>query len=425
MVLVCSVRRRGNTMLHNIQADEARDILLALPVGLSAETVPLTAAFGRVLAGDISAAIPSPPFDRSPYDGYAFRGADTAGATREKPVVLKITEELPAGKAPTVEVTAGTAAKILTGAPLPRGADATVKYELTEFTDSEVRLFEPIPPNTDVVRTGDDIPAGTLIAARGAVVSAALAGLMAGQGIAEAMVYRRPVVSILNTGTELLEVGQPIRPAMIYNSNVYTLSGYLLEAGAAPVNAGVVADDPDEIAGRISAALQTSDMVITTGGASVGDYDWAVTSNKKLGADVLFWKIDMKPGGAMTAAVVNNKLVLGLSGNPGAAVLGLLRIALPFVKKLCGRTDILPEVVDVLLREPLRKPSPKLRLLRGRLDLESGRAYFAANEGQGNGAVSSLIGCDLLGEIPAGSPPMPAGDGNQSLSPVGLRDHII
>ena len=396
-------------MLKNIQADKARDMLLALPVALSAETVPLAESYGRVLAADIAARIPAPPFDRSPYDGYAFRGADTADASRERPAVLRITEELPAGKAPTVEIAPGTAAKILTGAPLPKGADATIKYELTEFTAAEVRIFEPVPPDTDIVRAGDDIRAGALIAGKGAVVTAPLAGILASQGIDRVQVFTRPVVSVLNTGTELLELGAPLRPAMIYNSNVYTLSGYLMEAGAQALNAGVVPDEPDEIADRLGAALRASDMVVTTGGASVGDYDWAVVSAQRLGAEILFWKIDMKPGGAMMAAVLDGKLILSLSGNPGAAVLGLLRIALPFIRKLCGRSDLDMPAVDVLLKGPLTKPSPKLRLLRGQLELSGGAAYFVENEGQGNGAVSSLVGCDLLGEIAAGSPPLPAG----------------
>ncbi|SHH78095.1 molybdopterin molybdotransferase [Sporobacter termitidis DSM 10068] len=396
-------------MLKNIEADAARDMLCALPVTCRTETAGLRDAPDRVLAEDVTARINTPPFDRSPFDGYAFRGEDTKNATREKPAVLKITEELPAGKAPTIKVTVGYAAKILTGAPIPEGANATIKYELTEFTKDEVRIFELVAPDSDIVRAGDDIRAGTHIAEKGAMITAPLVGILASQGIEHVAVYKKPVISILNTGTELTEVGQPLSPAMIYNSNVYTLSGYLRDMGAAPKNAGVVPDLPDAIADRISAALRESDMVVTTGGASVGDYDWAVTSAERLGAEVLFWKINMKPGGSIMAAVKDGKVILGLSGNPGAAVLGLLRIALPYVRKLCGRTDVMPPVIDVFLKEPLTKPSPKLRLLRGRLELSAGRAYFAENEGQSNGAVSSLFGCDLLGEIAAGSPPLPAG----------------
>ncbi len=396
-------------MLKNIEADQALLMLCALEAAVETETVKLADAHGRILADDISAVVSSPPFDRSPYDGYAFRGEDTVNAAENHPVILKITDEIPAGKASECEVTSGYAAKILTGAPIPKGANATIKYERTEYTQTEVRIFEQVRPNTDIVYAGDDIDAGTRIADSGTAVTAPLLGILASQGIAELTVFKRPVITILNTGSELLEVGTPLRPAMIYNSNVYTLGGYLRDMGVLPQNAGVVADDPDIIAERISAALKASDMVITTGGASVGDYDWAVTSAEKLGADVLFWKINMKPGGSIMAAVKDGKLILGLSGSPGAAVLGLLRIALPYIKKLCGKTDIMSPVIDVYLKEPLKKSSPKLRIVRGRLEFSEGKACFAENEGQGNGAVSSLIGCDLLGEIAAGSPPLPEG----------------
>jgi molybdopterin molybdotransferase len=396
-------------LLTNIEIEQAVGMLCALGAAPETEAVGLADAQGRVLAAGVRAVIPSPPFDRSPFDGYAFRGEDTAHASREHPVTLRITEEIPAGKACEVDIMPGYAAKILTGAPIPKGANATIKYENTEYTPTEVKIFKPVRPNTDIVYAGDDIKAGAVIAEKGTLITAPILGILAGQGISGVTVCKKPVIQILNTGSELLEVGTPLRPAMIYNSNVYTLSGYLRDMGAQPMNAGVVEDDPNAIAARIGDALRASDMVITTGGASVGDYDWAVTSASMLGADILFWKINMKPGGSIMAAVKDGKLILGLSGNPGAAILGLLRIAQPYIRKLCGRTDLYPTAIDVVLKEPLKKPSPKRRLLRGRLEYSDGKAYFAENEGQGNGAVYSLLGCDLLGEIEADSPPLPEG----------------
>jgi molybdopterin molybdotransferase len=158
-----------------------------------------------------------------------------------------------------------------------------------------VRISSPVKPNSDIVYAGDDVKAGAIIAGKGTLLSAPHLGILAGQGIADVAVYKKPVIYILNTGSELTEVGTPLKPAMIYNSNVYTLSGYLRDMGAEPYNAGIVEDDPDAIASRINAALEASDMVITTGGASVGDYDWAVTSASLLGAEILFWKVSMKP----------------------------------------------------------------------------------------------------------------------------------
>ncbi len=390
-------------MRTNIPADMAVELLLEQEAKLYTETVQLWELEGRILAEDVCAAISVPPFDRSPYDGYALIAADTANASRESPAVLKITEEIPAGHAPTIALTPGHAAKILTGAPIPECCDTTIKYEDTEFTDSEVRIFSPQKSGANVVRAGEDVKAGEVILTAGTLISAAALGMLAGQGVSEARVYKKPRITVISTGSELAEAGQPLKPAQIYNSNVYTLSAYLRAIGAEPANGGIVDDDPDAIAARISDALAASDMVITTGGASVGDYDWAYRVSKMMGAEILFWKADFKPGGAMCAAVLNGKLILCLSGNPGAAVIGLLRVGLPYVRKLCGRRECMPERVNVTFKESFGKFSPKLRLVRGRLEVSDGAAYFVHSDGQANGTVSSLMGCDLLAEIPAGT----------------------
>lgn len=396
-------------MRKMVQADEARDLLLAVPARPELECVSLRDAVGRVLAEPFTARMNVPPFDKSPYDGYALRGEDTALASKQTPVTLTLTEELPAGTAPTAPLQPGQAAKILTGAPLPPGANTTVKYEITEFTDKTVTLFAPARPNTDVVLTGEDVREGELLAQAGQVIDPALAALMAGQGMAEAAVFRRAKIALLATGSELLPPGAPLEPAKIYDTNTTMLTGYLMRLGAEVVDCGIVEDDPAQIADKLAAALRCCDCVITTGGASVGDYDWSVRTAEMLGAEVLFWKTDMKPGGSIMAAVKDGKVILGLSGNPGAAVIGLQRIAMPYLKKLSGRTDVLPERFEAYLEKDYGKKSPKLRMLRGVLKLKDGRVLFSPLHGQNNGAIRSLVGCDVFGEIPAGSPPLPAG----------------
>jgi len=396
-------------MFKNIDTEAACRMLYELPVFHTSETVALSESLYRIVSDTVRARLPVPPFDKSPYDGYAFRGGDTSAATRGEPARLKVIEEVPAGTQPRYKITPGEAAKILTGAPIPAGADATVKYELTEFTNTEVRFFEPIEPYTGIIYAGSVISPGDMLAREGTLITPPVIAMLADQGVAAVNVFKKPVVTVICTGSELSEIGEPLRPASIYNSNVHTLSAYLTQIGAAPRNGGVVSDVPEFIARRIEEALWDSDMVITTGGASVGDYDLALKSMQFLNMNILFWKASMKPGGAILAAVAGNKLVLGLSGNPGAAVLGFLRIAMPYMKKLCGRFDCFYPEVSVALREPLLKSSPKLRILRGRLEIEDAKAYFAEGKHQGSEATSSLIGCDLLGEIPMGSPPLPAG----------------
>ena len=396
-------------MLRNIDVDTACKMVFEMPVTHKSETAALGDALNRVLSANVLANIPYPPFDRSPYDGFTFRGNDTLSASRGSPVTLRITEEIPAGTQPRYEITSGCAAKIMTGAPIPNGADSTIKFENTEFTESEVRIFGPIPPNTDIVYTGMDVKPGALLASEGTLITAPVVSTLANQGFASVEVYKKPIIAVISTGSELCEVGEPLRPASIYNSNAHTLSAYLTGAGASPLYGGTVPDEPEAIAGLISRSLDVSDMVITTGGASVGDYDWAVASAKIMGANVLFWKVSMRPGGAIMAAEKDGKVILGLSGNPAAAVLGLLRIAMPYIKKLCGRTDCFYPEIKVALLRPFTKESPKQRILRGRLDIIDSHAFFSESGGQGSEDVTSLAGCDLLGEIPMGSPPLPAG----------------
>ena len=396
-------------MIKNIDTYEACDLLFDQQAEIGTETVSLGDALGRVVSSDVRATIAVPPFDRSPYDGYAFRGEDTSGARRDAPVVLKITEDIPAGTQPQFDVGPGSAAKILTGAPIPKGADSTIKHEDTEFSDSEVRIFAPVDPDSDIVYAGADVMPGHALAPKGAVIVAPIVSSLANQGMASVEVFKKPVITVISTGSELCEVGEPLRPAAIYNSNTHTLSAYLSGLGAIPVNGGVVEDEPELIAEAIGRAFRDSDMVVTTGGASVGDYDWAVRSAEILGAEILFWKATLRPGGAILAAVKDGKMLLSLSGNPAAAVIGPLRVAAPYIKKLCGRSECFFQEISVALREPYKKSSPKTRVLRGILEISDARAFFRESGGQGSEAVSSLAGCDLLGEIPMGSGPLAAG----------------
>lgn len=203
--------------------------------------------------------------------------------------------------------------------------------------------------------------------------------------------------------------GDALLPGKIYNSNNFTISGVLNKAGLEAESAGIIPDRLDMIAGKLDEMLKTHDAVVTTGGASTGDYDFAVRSAEAVGARLLFHKVDMKPGGSMMAAEKDGKLYLGLSGSPAAALLGLYMIALPYFKRLCGLRAVLPETVMVHLKKPLVKENPKLRILRGRLLIENGLAVFDEDESRGNGSVSSFLESNMLVEVPAGSPRLPAG----------------
>ena len=396
-------------MKKEVEILEAQKLILDIDVDLKQEILPIANVLGRVCALDVKTSIPSPPFDRSPFDGYAFQGADTDSVTENNPITLKINQEIPAGYTPSSGITSGYAAKILTGAPIPDGADAVIKFEDTEYTEGEVKIFSSVSSGSNVVRAGEDVPCGTKIIADGMIIPPAIVGLLAAQGLDKLAVYRKPVISVINTGTELIAPGNPLEFGKIYNSSMYTLQGFISNMGANYTDGGIVPDDVDAINARIEEQLDVADMIITTGGASVGDYDYAVRAAQKAGGDILFWKIKMKPGGSILAYKLKNKLILSLSGNPGAAILGLLRIGLPHIRKLCGRSDVFPEECQVHLKNEMKKNNPRTRVLRGYLLIEEGKAWFVENSGQGGGDISSLINCDLLAEIPEGSPPLPAG----------------
>lgn len=396
-------------MLEKIEFDAARDAILAAVSPVKTEKVSLSVCNGRVLAQSVCAVGNVPPFDRSPYDGYAFRAEDVAQASRENPVTLSVLEEVAAGAVPAKTVTAGTAVKILTGAPIPAGADTVIKYEDTVFTADAVTIFQNARPGDNIVRRGEDVKAGENLALPGQIIDAGLAGVLAGQGVYRPMVYRRPKVAVISTGNEVTdEVEGELSAGKIRNTNRYMLETALLAAGCEPVYMGIAGDDAGAICTLLSAALETCDAAVLTGGVSVGDYDRTPAAMEMLGAEMLAGSLHLKPGGACAYGRKEGKLICGLSGNPASAMTNFYAVALPALRKLAGHGEpLLPEITVVLERD-FRKNSPQTRILRGRLRMESGTVLFFHQE-QGNSVIRSLVGCDALAVVPAGSGPLPAG----------------
>ena len=395
-------------MYMNIDYKAARDTLLELVKPVAARRVPFAIAAGLVLAEDIVAAENVPPFDRSPYDGYAFRAADTAGADREHPVTLRILEEIPAGSMWTREVTPGTAVKILTGAPVPPGADAVVKFEETDFTEETVTVYASFRAGENVVPKGEDVRAGEHLAKRGTVVDGPLVGVLAAQHCLEPLVYETPQVAMITTGSELAEPEEALSGGKIVNTNRYTFRAELERLGCA-VREYSCGDDPEGIAEDIRDAMETCDMVISTGGVSVGDYDFTPDAMERAGVEILIRTLSLKPGGASAYGVKDGKLYCGLSGNPASAMTNFYAVVLPALRRLRGMGEPLLKELPVTLAGDFGKKSPKTRLIRGVLDLTDGTAKMRVSHAQGNGVLHSLSGCDLLAEIPAGSGKLPAG----------------
>lgn len=387
---------------------EACRMLEAFPVKRETEYIPLWEAYGRVLAEDAAAKYAVPSFTRSAFDGYALRSADICGASQHAPVTLRVTETIPAGSVPRYPVLEGMAARIMTGAMLPEGADAVVKHEDTRFTETQVTCFAPAQAS-NAVPPGEDIKEGERLAESGRILGTAQAAALAGQGRESVCVYKKPKAGIFSTGSELLAAGQELSKGKIYNTNPYLLGGYLKKYGMDAANCGIVEDDPQKLADRLAEAFAAYDMVITTGGVSAGDFDFIPKAAKMAGAKILFHKLPFKPGGSMLAAEKDGKILLGLSGNPAAAAVGLLRIGLPYMKKLCGWSDTGFLESTAFLEAAYKSRGRVVKYVRGRAEFRDGRLMFLQNANQRNGSVSSMLDCHLLAELLPENGELPAG----------------
>lgn len=384
----------------------ARDLLLELAVPVGTERVSLSQCGGRVLAQDLTAGEAVPPFDRSAYDGYAIRAADTVQAGEDRPVTLNILEEVPAGAWPSAAVETGTAVKILTGAPIPPGADAVVPFERTRFDENSVTVFASLSAGKNIVRRGEDTAPGALLIRAGEVIDPAAAGTLAAQGVWEPLVYRRPEVGIVSTGDEVVEADEERPEGKIRNSNRASLEAVLRKNGCLPRYLGLAGDRLEEIQTRIEDGLERCDAVVLTGGVSVGDYDLTPAAMERAGVEVAVRGVAMKPGMACAYGARNGKLVIGLSGNPASSLLNFYAAVLPAVRKLAGLRSVLPREIAATVEGGFPKNSPMTRFLLGKLDLSDGTVRVRLPRRQGNAVLTGGIGCDAVVLVPAGSGPV-------------------
>ncbi|MBQ1285447.1 MAG: molybdopterin molybdotransferase MoeA [Lachnospiraceae bacterium] len=393
-----------------VSIEEGRQKILDAVTIVPTETIPLGDAYGRVLAMDVVAMEDVPSFDRSPLDGYAFRAEDTSGASKETPVTLKVIDYIPAGDISHVPVTKGTAVRLMTGAPVPEGADCVCKYEETEFTETEVKIFFPGKQNDNIIRKGEDVVKGTVLAEKGTVIDSGLMGTLAGQNIPEPLVYKQICAGIIATGSELVPVGQEPGPGMIIDTNEYTLTGAMEHMGFRVRRYGIADDTEEAIADILKKAMQECDVILITGGASVGDFDVTPKAMEKAGIRLLFQGVDMKPGKACEYGVCGEKLVCGLSGHPSSSLTNLLLVGLAGLRKMSGIKDYMPKEIDLVLANDFGKHSKNDRVIRGTLMIEDGIAKIRVPKGQGNVMISSTIGSDCVAVVPGGRGPLKAGD---------------
>jgi len=381
--------------------EDALAILLSKTQLQGKDRIPLEECYQRVLAEDIVAEMDFPPFDRSPLDGYAVKMVDVQHASIEKPVVLKQVDNVPAGSLPSTQIEAGQATRIMTGAQIPEGADAVIRLEDIEVNQEMVSIFAPVLI-ANICRQGEEIQSGEIVLQQGTVLRDGALGLLATLGQARPLVYDQPKVAILATGTELIGVDQPLSPGKIRNSNNYMLMAKIKDAGCQPIFLGQVSDDLELIAEKLIGHGKIG-MYITTGGASVGDYDLMEQLFAKLNIPMLFTRLAMKPGMPVMAGCWHDTLLVALSGNPASANVSFEALLRPVLRKMSGATVFERPKSRAKLKKAFTKPSLSRRFVWARCEFQDGILYAEPMRFQGNGMLSGMLLANALLDIPANS----------------------
>jgi molybdopterin molybdotransferase len=398
---------------QTIHVDEAVRLILEAGISLPEEQVDIFEASGRTVARDLFATCDMPPFDRSPLDGFAVRAADTLGATVDHPVFLSVVETIAAGQVPQVELKPGTASRIMTGAMLPKGADAVVMFEQTVHPgvhSSVVGIKREMKAGENLSLRGEELREGRKIASAGDVINAGTLALLATFGYSSVPVVSKPRIGLFSTGNELLDVDQPLLPGKIRNSNAVMLSALIAEAGGIPVWLGRLPDDPIQAKAALTAGMDRVDAVFTTGGVSVGDFDVIASLTDERDVSMLFNRVAMRPGSPTTAALFRGKVLLGLSGNPGACFLGYHLFARPFLARLLRQRSRGSVTVRAVLAASYEKPCPYPRFLRGRLEERGTVLYACPDSNDKSGNLSTLKESECFIVIPAGGRGKQAGE---------------
>ena len=389
-----------------LTVEEAQGRVLAEVPLLAPEEVALAEAHARVLREDVRASGDVPQADNSAMDGYAVRAADVAGA----PVALRVIGDLPAGTPPSIVVQPGTAIRIMTGALLPDGADAVAQVEITDGGREVVVVREAIAAGTNVRRRGEDMHEGDVVLRSGAVIRAAEMGVLAAVQKQRVLVSRRPVLAVLSTGDELVDIDQPRGLGQVVNCNSYSLAALAVEAGAEVRRMGIVRDRRDDTMAALESALE-ADFILTSGGVSVGAWDFVKEALEALGAETKFWRVAMKPGKPVVLSTLRGRLCFGLPGNPVSCMVSFHLFVAPAIRKAMGRTDgILPPTLRMPLAAPVTAKGDRRAYLRVRVTPASGALVAHPMRAQGSGVSTSMVGANGFAVIAEGVTRVEAGE---------------
>jgi molybdopterin molybdotransferase len=382
-----------------ISFEEALDKILSRIRPLGLEKVHLLDSLGRIIGEDIYARRNIPPLDNSAMDGYALKFEDIRESTKDHPVRLEVIEDLPAGFISKKTIGKGQAIRIMTGAPIPKGADTVIPVEETESGDGFALILKAVSLGENIRRSGEDVKEGERVISKGDLIRPAEVGMLASVGRSSVLVYQKPLVAILCTGDELADVDENLDENKIISSNSYTLAAQVRDCGAVPVQLGIARDRKEEIREKLRQGTR-ADVLISSAGVSVGDYDFAKDALGDLGMEMAFWQVSMKPGKPLAFGTIQGKPVFGLPGNPVSSMISFEEFVRPSLLKMMGHRQVFRPMVEAILQEEIRKTSGRRHFIRAFISFKEG-SYFATTTGdQGSGILMSMLKANGLIMIP-------------------------
>jgi molybdopterin molybdotransferase len=398
-----------------ISVEEALERILSEIRPLPVIHIPLAEALGLVLAEDVVAQEDMPPFANSAMDGFALRSQDSQPQAGQPPR-LRVTGSVAAGYLADHAVQEGTAQRIMTGAPVPPGADAVIQIELTRYdgpASTWVEVLQPVAPGNNVRPAGEDMRRGQTVLRRGTEIGPWEIGVLATLGLAMVPVIRRPKVAILGTGDEVIDIDQPLAPGKIRNSNSYLLEAAVQRVGAQPVRLGVARDTVESLREKFSLARE-SDLLITSGGVSVGDFDLVKDIMAEQGK-INFWRIDMRPGKPVAFGHLGSLPLLGLPGNPVSAAVTFELFGRPVLRKMLGHTRLQRPQVEAIVEDGVRERATRRHYVRAQVEWHDGHFVARTTGNQGSNIMTSLLNANALLIIPAGGAEVKPGERVQAL----------
>jgi molybdopterin molybdotransferase len=392
--------------MEHLSVTNAQKCILESVKKLDVGMVKLEQSLGYVLAGDVRANRDMPPYDVSAMDGYALHSADL----KNIPATLSIIEDIKAGDMPGKIVRAGQCARIMTGAPVPQGADAVIRVEDTQaISESKVQINVAVKPCNDIRTKGESMRNGEVVLAAGAEITPGVVGVLATVKCAQVHVYRRPRVAILSTGNELEDIDDPVDPDKIPNSNSYALLAQVQALGIEPTLLGIARDDPAELAEYLQRGLRF-DVLLVSGGTSVGVHDYVRPTVEELGVQMKFWRVAMKPGHPVAFGTTTDAFVFGLPGNPVSSMVCFEEFVAPALRRMMGHTRLYRRTIAARLTHNVKHQAGRTEFIRVTLAKEQG-GYAATSTGaQGSGMLLSMAKADGLMVVPADSTGVAAGE---------------